>query len=57
MNSFFYKSLTGVAGNAWATSAHPTGIGVSFSPEGSLKRVGINAHPTQTGMVRTNFCA
>ena len=27
------------------------------SPEGSLKRVGINAHPTENGMVRINSCA
>ena len=56
MNSFFYKNLTG-----WLeTRGQRVSIlreSVFPSPEGSLKRVGINAHPTQTGMVRTNSCA
>ena len=30
---------------------------VSPSPKGSLKRVGINVHPTENGMARINSCA
>ena len=45
------------AANRAGNKCPPYGNWCFFPPEGSLKRVGINAHPTKNGMVCINSCA